>query len=495
MLARIYGSAARLVTGGRRISFPNASIDLRLDAESQQRTMQDTAFADGLRGIAATYVVSSHLVLCYATYLMNPCCGPDSDQPTLMQRPIFRLVAAGHSWVAMFFILLGFVNSLKPLSLARSGQTDAAASKLAASSLSRIFRLLFPTSMATIISWLICQLGIYEMGRNSEAFWLRANTPTPSSNIFAALGDLKDGLLNTWSFEFYNQYDQPQWAIVYLLQGSLMTILALLITANMTTLWRILFLVMAALSTASWSRKASDPYVGLACFLGITLAEFSLSSAAGHLSSVSPYISPPIAIFALVLMSHPGDNPEAAPWSASLQHFGEITFGDYSIHRLYGTIGGVLLLASIIISPHARHALSRPPLRWLGKISFAIYLLHGTILRSLFAWMLFCGSEMQEFQDMEQPSGWPEGFLVPHMRYPLPSTLRCVVATVVSLAAILFVSHLWNLKIEPWCASLTGLVEKLVKGDLSTREALEVVSVSRTPEEKEVTLLPVVRQD
>jgi len=89
-------------------------------------------------------VVSSHLVLCYARGLIPPCCAPGSASPSLFQRPVFRLVASGHSWVAIFFILMGFVNALKPIQLARDGQVDKALNKLASSSFGRIFRLVLP---------------------------------------------------------------------------------------------------------------------------------------------------------------------------------------------------------------------------------------------------------------------------------------------------------------------------------------------------------------
>ena len=491
MLARAYGAATRLATGNqsRTLAIPS----LYLDAESKQRSMQDTAFADGLRGIAALYVVASHVVLCYAQQLVNPCCAHNSNRPELLQRPILRLIASGHSWVAVFFILLGFVNSLKPLSLARKAQPDAVASKLASSSLSRVFRLLFPASFATILSWFVCQLGFFDLARDSDAYWLRDNTPNKSSNIFAAFADLKDGLINTWKYDVYNQYDQPQWAMIYLLQGSLMVIVALLITASMTSLWRTLFLSIAALASLNWSPKTGDPYVGLACIGGIILSEFSLSTWHEHLSTISPYLSPPVAIFALVLMSYPSEHPEAAPWSSSLHDFALATFGNVSIDRVYGTLGGFLLLASIIISPHARHCLGRKPMRWLGKISFAIYLVHGTILRSLFAWLLFVGSEQIEVQEIidQGTSMWPNEILVTNMRYPLPSSFRCTVATIILFAAILGASHLWNQKVEPVCASLTNLIEKLVRGQYSMGGVSETVSA--VLDEKK-SLLP-TRQD
>ena len=189
---------------------------------------------------------------------MPPCCADDNITPRLFQRPVLRLVASGSSWVAIFFILLGFVNALKPLKLARSGQADTACSKLAASALSRIFRLIFPAAAATVVSWVITQFGFYETGRQSDAFWLANNTPVASENIFVAVVDLKNALRDTWFLHRDNPYDQPQWALIYLLQGSMMVIIALLITVNMTLTWRTLCLVILAQWSLNWSHDYGD---------------------------------------------------------------------------------------------------------------------------------------------------------------------------------------------------------------------------------------------
>lgn len=189
---------------------------------------------------------------------MPPCCAKDSTTPYLFQRPIFRLVIAGHSWVALFFILMGFVNSLKPLQLARSGQIDKALQKLASSAFSRIFRLVLPAGTATIISWLICNLGLYAMSASSDAFWLNTTTPLPSDGWQQAFKDLVSGLRGTWVYWGVNPYDQPQWALVFLLQGSVMIISALSLVISMTPGWRTVTLVILAFWSLNWSRVIAD---------------------------------------------------------------------------------------------------------------------------------------------------------------------------------------------------------------------------------------------
>ncbi|OCT48985.1 hypothetical protein CLCR_04854 [Cladophialophora carrionii] len=422
----------------------------------------------GLRGIAAVFVVSSHVVICYARILIPPCCAPSSSTPYLFQRPIFRLVASGHSWVAIFFILMGFVNALKPLQLVRSGEVDKALQKLASSSFSRIFRLVLPATAATIISWLICNLGLDSMSAQSDAYWLHENTPAPSSSWSSAFADLFHGLTATWMFGDQNPYDQPQWALVYLLQGSIMIISALSLVATMTPSWRTTTLFLLAYWSLNWSRIIGDPWTGLCCFLGITLGELSLSNIPMALAPYSPYLSPPVIFLSLFLMSYPGSYAESASWSIWLRDFATSYFPNHTlgaIERIYGSLGGILLVAGIIISPHARWTLSRPPLLWLGRVSFAIYLLHGMVLRTIFAWVLHLG------QSRVIVSGQGEnGHAILVERYPLPGSFQRFLATAVMGVCVGVASHFWNLNLEPFFAKMTSRLEGIVAGKVQPIE-------------------------
>ena len=153
---------------------------------------------------------------------------------------------------------MGFVNALKPLQLARSDQVGKALEKLASSSFSRVFRLVLPATAATSISWMICSLGLYSISAQSDAFWLHANTPRPSSDWLMAVIDLFKGLRATWVYGDQNVYDQPQWALIYLLQGSIMIITVLFLVVNMTPVWRTVTLLFLAYWSLNWSHMLGD---------------------------------------------------------------------------------------------------------------------------------------------------------------------------------------------------------------------------------------------
>ncbi|RMD40017.1 hypothetical protein DV735_g5096, partial [Chaetothyriales sp. CBS 134920] len=355
---------------------------------------------------------------------------------------------------------MGFVNALKPLQLVRSGQAESALDKLARSSLSRILRLMLPATLATSISWLFCQLGFYESARNSDAYWLMVYTPAPSSSIAWALHDLATALKQTWMFNYINIYDQPQWALIFLLQGSFMVIGALLLTVRMSPRWRTAALIILALWTIDLSHTMGDPLTGPASISGILLAELSLTFYPQRLSSVSKFLTAPLCLFSLFLMSYTGVAWEQASWTRVLFRFASRYLpmdkaGSYE--RAYGTIGAIILILTMVNSPTMRWLLSRKPLRFLGRISFAIYLLHGIVLRSVFAWVLFSGVNKAEAE--------PDG-VYPEHGYPVPGFVHCGVATIIAGVVILTASHIWHEVMEPWFGKMTSMAEHAVSASL-----------------------------
>lgn len=93
-----------------------------------------------------------------------------------------------------------------------------------------------------------------ERARSSNAWWLYKNTPNPSSSFIWALKDFLTAIKFTWLYhQGDNIYNQPQWTLMPLLQGSLMVLLAVLFTVNLTFGWRVIVLCVAAL----WSINLS----------------------------------------------------------------------------------------------------------------------------------------------------------------------------------------------------------------------------------------------
>ena len=56
----------------------------------------------------------------------------------------------------------------------------------------------------------------------------------------------------------HNPYDQPQWAMVYLLQGSFMVVMVLLLVANLTTRFRITVVSLSCYLSLNLGKKLGD---------------------------------------------------------------------------------------------------------------------------------------------------------------------------------------------------------------------------------------------
>lgn len=99
--------------------------------------------------------------------------------------------------VGIFFIMSGYVCSIKPLKLAREGKPDEARKNIAASAFRRVVRLTIPASIATTLSWLLCQLGGFNMAhrRTPQTGWLYFQSPWRSGDWPTAIKDLLKALV------------------------------------------------------------------------------------------------------------------------------------------------------------------------------------------------------------------------------------------------------------------------------------------------------------
>ncbi|KAL9617107.1 MAG: hypothetical protein Q9160_008097 [Pyrenula sp. 1 TL-2023] len=380
----------------------------------------------------------------------------------IFQLPIFRLFAQGQAWVAIFFVLLGFVNSLKTIQQSRSGEHAAALSALASSSFKRTGRLVFPAATVTVLAWFACQLGFNRLALSSEAYWMRITSSEPSASWVVAIDDLIKAIISTWFFA-ENPYDQPQWALVYLFKGSLYVFMVLLATNRTTPRFRVL--VYAILYTWSWS--IGECLVGTNVFFGMFLAELSFlpqstisPDAAIHVQAL-PFV---LAFFSLILMSYPNEYTTWAPWSRLLLNIGYTIFPDSTdFGRAWPGLGAQFLCMSVMISPPLRRIFSNRWCVWVGSMSYSLYLLHGPLMRSVLAWMTFGPIALREglpdpTQNEDGSWEWPI--------LPLPKPLAFLLILPVFWAFLMYVVWLWNTRVDPLFGKATSAFERMAFGEL-----------------------------
>lgn len=188
----------------------------------------------GFRGCAAVLVMISHVIRAFSPSCTLPQVDAETG-PTVWQLPFIRLIGSHH--VAVFFLLLGYVNVMRPLKYARQGDIAEALNGLASSSLKRIVRLVLPAIVATIGSWIVCQAGGYELARGTDSTWLGYTSPARASNPFQAVAQLGHNIFTLWTTG-ESIYDKNLWTMFHLLKASFYLYMVLLVTIRMTPRYR-----------------------------------------------------------------------------------------------------------------------------------------------------------------------------------------------------------------------------------------------------------------
>ena len=209
--------------------------------------------------------------------------------------------------------------------------------------------------------------------------------------------------------------------------------------------------------------------VGVRCFVGSMLSELNNSEYPLRLSPLSPFFAPPMTLIALVLMSFPSEFQPWAQWSSILlDWFHKVSPENAELSRFWPTIGAQLLCLTVVLSPHMRRGLSHPWLLWLGKVSFPLYLLHGSFMRSLLSWLLFAREHLVEF---EERNGDQSEII---MKYPLPGYTTFIIVMPVFFVILFTATHVWATKVEPQFGSITKKAEDLMFGKQERPTALPV---------------------
>lgn len=134
--------------------------------KSRPSNRSDTAYLDGLRGIAAFIVFILHLWMPFdRTTVLG--FGPGLSYG-IFNLPILRVVRSGKAMVRIFFVISGYVLTLSP---ARHYLNDSGEhhSKLGKALIKRPFRLFLPPIAMTLLAMLLVRLGAFQTAKEMEA--------------------------------------------------------------------------------------------------------------------------------------------------------------------------------------------------------------------------------------------------------------------------------------------------------------------------------------
>lgn len=378
------------------------------------------AALDGLRGCACLLVFNFHFLFSY-THNTSIGWGFAEENWGLHQLPIIHLLFSGHVMVAIFFVISGYVLSYKNLKLFRNSLWDQAFHALASSTLRRGIRLYIPAFVDVCLITIAVRLGCY-----NYSTWVRDKGniivgvdeqhpfifPTLRAQIWDAYLTMVH-LLDPWNWTlFYNHYNPHLWTIPVEFRCSVVLFLTLLCTSRLRSRYRALTVSCLTFYCMRWGRW--DVVLFLS---GMLLAETDLTcglweaprvpenhtngatdkddysempilptylrTTAKQQSATTTRRAPWLYIFVvgLYFASCPNSAPAMTPGYKYLSTYIPETYPEPQ--RFLQSIGAVIIVCCINHSSPLQRTFELPLAQYLGRISFAFYVVHGPILHSL----------------------------------------------------------------------------------------------------------------
>lgn len=369
---------------------------------------------DGLRGFAAFFVVLHHMTIMWFPWEIYNAYGADANSYLWIQLPIVRLLITGHFQVTIFLVISGYALSLKALKLLHKGQVADAHNALISSAFRRHPRLFLPPLILSLPSMFFAWMHWYPDGAKMPG----AATGTINPLRFTSLWDqfvnyldfcwrLADPLAKGIPAKEWI-YNNPLWTLPYEFKGSFlvygllftlsrarpavrMLITLLLCIHAMYFIYFPMFLFLAGLLIADF--KLWDPDVAglvqdLADRVHIKLPAIRLGKGERH----QRLLRGMLPLFGFILALWIGSIP-------SFQRGGSDAFGYKTLSALvpmswhlegqadqfWVCIAAVLLIFTVDRMPLLQKLYTNRVGMFLGRISFAIYLVHVPILHS-FGW-------------------------------------------------------------------------------------------------------------
>ena len=149
------------------------------------------------------------------------------------------MLIQGRIGVAIFSMVTGYVCALKPIRLSRQGNREAALKSLSKSAIRRVPRFVLPTTVATLLIWLVAQFNAFNVAKHSGSDWTVRTSPPSLPTLWQSLNDLWINIIKTWT-ENYNSYDPNQWTLMPLLKGSMLVYIFMIVTTCLRPAYRML---------------------------------------------------------------------------------------------------------------------------------------------------------------------------------------------------------------------------------------------------------------
>jgi peptidoglycan/LPS O-acetylase OafA/YrhL len=373
------------------------------------RKLHPTSYLDGLRGTAAFIVFLHHSTQAFVPSIKSGWASSPQSL-NLLSLPVIRIYYSGGAMVSIFFVISGYVLSIRPLQLATkavkeknemsqgkeqtSSPTDlsAAYANVASATFRRGPRLMIPCLVSTLLTAVLAMLGAFVEGANPglQRHYPRAETWTAQLTMW-----WEHSLTFVQPFGGTHPFEENTWTIPAEFKGSLMVFLTVMGLAGRSRRMR---------RCCIWLQMGYWTWFGTwdsAQFLaGVGLAEWKASrdcdkeakevEEGNNRSTRTKVAHAVLVLIAVYLLSMPEGDENVANSPGYITLATTLTPEGWRSHwgpgRWWPTWGAILLIGTL---DHTRadsmfqRVFTSKFAQFLGDISFSLYLLHGITIYSV----------------------------------------------------------------------------------------------------------------
>ncbi|QIW99066.1 hypothetical protein AMS68_004584 [Peltaster fructicola] len=354
---------------------------------------RETAWLDGVRGVAAFLVMINHYSMEWLSPLADAPFGammttdwnPDGvwyhrageHLWAPWRLPILRLLmVSGGAQVSVFFVLSGMVLSWSPLGSVLSGNYEKLYTSLGSSTIRRWFRLFLPCAIVSLAYWVQRIVNDYQgIVPTLWSFLDYLSVTEQWANPFETA--------HVTQFSTNHGFNFVMWTIPFEFGGSIFVYVSLLGLGRVQSFRRRAIAIGLVSAYAFWKLQWAYWMFGT----GIIISDYVRSSGGFRkltqkTSTRAAWMWSLVLILGLILMGYVGPSERYSTpgyeWTAVVPLPGGFRFliGE---QRFWWGCGGILVILSSSHLSLVRKFFELAFIQYLGKISFMLYLIHFLI--------------------------------------------------------------------------------------------------------------------
>lgn len=337
-----------------------------------------TEYLDGVRGLASVIVFVFHW-----SHIQFP--GVNSGyashkHSSIWQLPLIRFLYSGAAMVSIFFTVSGFVLTHRFIQKMHRGEYASLYPSLTSLTFRRAVRLFLPALASCILAYMCASLGLISVPTRIGG--------KPFHHGFAALVQYIDKESDPWTWDpFMKGFYNPQlWSISLEFRGSMVVFLTVLALAK--TRLSVRMVVEVGMVAHAFLHKRWDVALFIA---GMFIAELDVlvneSPAAKRFiqKQSTKAVLLTLLLVGIWISGYPRDNgPKSFGYMLLSQQWPHSGYR----RRFWVSIGSILIVGPMPFFPWMQAIFNTRLIRYFGKVSFALYLIHGLGNRTVGTWIL-----------------------------------------------------------------------------------------------------------